>query len=143
MVWFRGSLIIVLVLIAVSLLLVGLTAAMTNMPCRSSVDPFAKGKAEAFANGRGIDPFAKGKAEAFVPVIPDTRVQTPPSTLGGDPVELNGCWRKLLTYLQANPGKAMPFINFVKANFFDTSCGIRQPRIHFETLADQYQPIFT
>ena len=37
----------------------------------------------------------------------------------------------------------MPFINFVKANFFDTECGIRQPRIHFETLADQYQPIFT
>ena len=90
----------------------------------------------AIANGRGIDP--------FVPVIPDTRIQSaPPPTLGSDPVELNGCWRKLLTYLQDNPAKAMPFINFVKANFFNSTCGIRQPRIHFETLADQYQPIFT
>lgn len=122
MAWFRGSLIIVLVLIGLSLLLIGLTAALSDMPC----------KAEA----NGIDP--------FVPVIPDTRIQTaPPPTLGSDPVELNGCWRKLLTYLQDNPAKAMPFVNFVKANFFNSTCSIRQPRIHFETLADQYQPIFT
>jgi hypothetical protein len=87
---------------------------------------------------------AMKRVDPFVPVIPDTRIQsTPPPTLGSDPVELNGCWRKLLTYLQDNPAKAMPFINFVKANFFNSTCGIRQPRIHFETLADQYQPIFT
>jgi hypothetical protein len=87
---------------------------------------------------------AMKRVDPFVPVIPDTRIQSvPPPTLGSDPVELNGCWRKLLTYLQNNPAKAMPFINFVNANFFNSTCGIRQPRIHFETLADQYQPIFT
>ena len=113
MAWFRGSLVIVLALIGLFLLLIGLSAT------------------------KAVDPF-------FVPVIPDTRIQSaPPPTLGSDPVELNGCWRKLLIYLQANPAKAMPFINFVKANFFNSTCGIRQPRIHFETLADQYQPIFT
>ena len=117
MAWFRGSRVIVVALLGLFLLLVGLSAT------------------KAFANG---------KAEAFVPVIPDTRIQTaPPPTLGSDPVELNGCWRKLLTYLQDNPAKAMPFVNFVKANFFNSTCSIRQPRIHFETLADQYQPIFT
>ena len=85
----------------------------------------------------------KGTADAFVPVVPDTRIKTVPSSVGSDAVELNGCWRKILSYLQANPGKAMPFLNFAKANFFNSSCGIRQPRIQFETLADQYQPIFT
>jgi hypothetical protein len=116
MVWFRGLLIIVLVLLLLLLLLVGL------MQSR------AKGTAST---------------DAFVPVVPDTRIKTVPSSVGSDAVELNGCWRKILSYLQANPGKAMPFLNFAKANFFNSSCGIRQPRIQFETLADQYQPIFT
>ena len=115
MVWFRGSLILLLVLIGLSLLSMGLVAVFTNLPCKA--------------------------VDAFVPVVPDVRVQSAPSN--PDLVELNGSWRTILQYLQSNPGKAMPFINFVKANFFDTECGIRQPRIHFETLADQYQPIFT
>ena len=119
MVWFRRSILVLLALIAVTLLLIGLVAASSNMPCRA-------------------------EAEAFVPVVPDTRIQTAPSVSGPqDPVELNGCWRTILTYLQANPSKAMPFLNFLKANFFNSSCELRQPRIQFETLADHYQPIFT
>ena len=119
MVWFRRAILVVLALIAVSLLLMGLVAASSNMPCRA-------------------------EAEAFVPVVPDTRIQTAPSVSGPqDPVELNGCWRTILTYLQTNPSKAMPFLNFLKANFFNSSCELRQPRIQFETLADHYQPIFT
>jgi hypothetical protein len=125
MVLFRRSLIVVLVLIALALLFVGTFAVFTNVPCKT------------------IDPFTNGKAEAFTPVIPDTRVQTVPSSLGSDAVELNGCWRKILNYIQTNPGKAMPLLNFAKANFFNASCSLRQPRIHFETMADQYQPIFT
>ena len=118
MVLFRRSLIVVLVLIALALLFVGVFAVFTNVPCKVPIDPFTS-------------------------VIPDTRVQTVPSSLGSDAVELNGCWRKILNYIQTNPAKAMPLLNFAKANFFNASCSLRQPRIHFETIADQYQPIFT
>ena len=93
----------------------GLMAISTTMPCKS------------------LEPFA--------PVVPDTRI--PQAAPSGNAVELNGCWRSILTYLQAHPGKAMPFLNVLKANFFNSSCSLRQPRIQFESLADQYQPIFT
>ena len=98
MVWVRGSFILVLAVIALGLLLLGLAASFTaSVPCNS---------------------------DAFVPVVPDMRIQTVASN--PDVVELNGCWRKLLSYLQANPDKAMPFLNFAKANFFNANCSLRR-----------------
>ena len=82
--------------------------------------------------------------ELFTPIVPDLSGMTPltktstsssaPPVIGEVP-ELNGCWRKILGY--------MPIINFMKTQFFNSQCGIRQPRIEFEKLSDQYQPIFT
>lgn len=90
--------------------------------------------------------------ELFTPIVPDLSGMTPltktstsssaPPVIGEVP-ELNGCWRKILGYMQTNPEKSMPIINFMKTQFFNSQCGIRQPRIEFEKLSDQYQPIFT
>lgn len=58
-------------------------------------------------------------------------------------VQADANWRAILEYVQKNPTKAAPFLADMKAKFFDTSCGIKQPRIDFAHLADSYQPIFT
>jgi hypothetical protein len=85
--------------------------------------------------------------ELFTPIVPDLSGMTPltktSTPLIGEVPELNGCWRKILGYMQTNPEKSMPIINFMKTQFFNSQCGIRQPRIEFEKLSDQYQPIFT
>lgn len=58
-------------------------------------------------------------------------------------VQADANWRAILEYVQKNPTKAAPFLADMKSKFFDTSCGIKQPRIDFAHLADSYQPIFT
>ena len=74
---------------------------------------------------------------------------TPPSkpnpamTETPEGVQADANWRAILEYVQKNPDKAAPFLADMKNKFFDSSCGIKQPRIDFEHLADSYQPIFT
>ena len=80
----------------------------------------------------GIDPMAK-QAKPTSPTATDTP----------DGVQADANWRAILEYVQKNPDKAAPFLADMKTKFFDPSCGLKQPRIDFEHLADSYQPIFT
>jgi hypothetical protein len=80
----------------------------------------------------GVDPMAK-QAKPTSPTATDTP----------EGVQADANWRAILEYVQKNPDKAPAFLADMKAKFFDPSCGLKQPRIDFEHLADSYQPIFT
>ncbi len=75
--------------------------------------------------------------DPMTPVSSTAMKETP------EAVQADADWRAILTYVQKNPDKAAPFLADMKNKFFDSSCGIKQPRIDFEHLADSYQPIFT
>jgi len=81
--------------------------------------------------------------EPFVPVIPDLSPMAKQVQGNTDLVELNGCWRKILAYLEANPMKAVPLIDFMRTTYFNPSCALRQPRVDVSNLAEKYKPIFT
>jgi len=82
--------------------------------------------------------------DAFTPIVPDlSPMAKQQAQNGSDVTELNACWRKILGYLETNPMKAVPLIDFMRSNFFNPSCALRQPRIDVAHLADKYQPIFT
>jgi hypothetical protein len=92
----------------------------------------------------------KNKKEGFltiprVGVDPMTPHPKPPVTETETPegVQADANWRAILEYVQKNPDKAAPFLADMKTKFFNSSCGIKQPRIDFEHLAESYQPIFT
>ncbi len=83
----------------------------------------------------GAAPAASASASA------SAATTTPTDTPDG--VQADANWRAILEYVQKNPDKAAPFLADMKAKFFDSACGIKQPRIDFAHLGDTYQPIFT
>lgn len=72
-------------------------------------------------------------------------IMTIPQTPKGSSAQLdvlNANWRSILEYLSQNPDKSFTFIADIKDKFFDDSCSIKQPRIDFTNLVNEYRPVF-
>lgn len=82
------------------------------------------------------------RVDGFI-TIPITSIPKSNSDAIAKTTVLNGYWREILQWLSENPTKAIPFIADIKNKFFSDDCAIRQPRINFESLADNYRPVFS
>lgn len=84
--------------------------------------------------------FIRGR-EAFTNV-PIMTIPTTPKGSSGQLDVLNTNWRSILDYVSQNPDKSFLFIADIKDKFFEETCSIKQPRIDFANLVNDYRPVF-